>query len=101
MYRLVYPTGESETVLNVPRFDFNWQPFLLPQPKVLRKEPAFECTAHFDNSANHLGNPDPNVEVRWGDQSWEEMMIGWFDLAVDAGRNPRDVCPKTTAVGGD
>jgi hypothetical protein len=102
VYRLVYPTGESETVLNVPRFDFNWQLFYyLDQPKVLPKGTRIECTAHFDNSANHPGNPDPTVEVRWGDQSWEEMMIGWFDLAVDAGRNPRDVLRKNKAAGSD
>src|SRR5262249_34868543 len=94
-FRLVYPTGESEIVLNVPRFDFNWQLFYyLDKPKLLPKGTRIECTAHFDNSANHPGNPDPNVEVRWGEQSWEEMMIGWFDLAVDAGKNPRDVFRK-------
>jgi hypothetical protein len=94
-YRLVYPSGESEIVLNVPRFDFNWQLFYyLETPKLLPKGTRIECTAHFDNSANHPGNPDPAAEVRWGDQSWEEMMIGWFDLAVEAGKNPRDVVGK-------
>jgi mono/diheme cytochrome c family protein len=94
-YRLVYPTGESETILNVPRFDFNWQLFYyLDTPKLLPKGTRIECTAHFDNSANHPGNPDPNSEVRWGDQSWEEMMIGWFDLAVAADRNPKEVLRK-------
>jgi hypothetical protein len=94
-YRLVYPSGESEIVLNVPRFDFNWQLFYyLETPKLLPKGTRIECTAHFDNSANHPGNPDPTAEVRWGDQSWEEMMIGWFDLSVEAGKNPRDVIGK-------
>jgi hypothetical protein len=102
LYRLVYPSGESETILNVPRFDFNWQFFYyLEEPKLLPKGTRIECTAHFDNSANHPGNPNPNVEVRWGDQSWEEMMIGWFDLAVDAGKNPRDVFKKKKAQGSD
>ena len=102
VYKLVYPTGETETVLNVPRFDFNWQLFYyLDQPKVLPAGTRIECTAHFDNSPNHPGNPDPGAEVRWGDQSWEEMMIGWFDLAVDAGRNPRDVFKKVKAAGAD
>ena len=94
-YRLVYPTGEWEIILNVPRFDFNWQLFYyLETPKLLPKGTRIECTAHFDNSSNHPGNPDPAAEVRWGDQSWEEMMIGWFDLAVEAGANPRDVLQR-------
>jgi hypothetical protein len=101
-FRLVYPTGESEIALNVPRFDFNWQFFYyLDQQKVLPKGTRIECTAHFDNSSNHAGNPDPTVEVRWGDQSWQEMMIGWFDLAVDTGTNPRDVLAKKQAAGTD
>src|SRR5205085_1974367 len=83
-YRLVYPTGETQTVLSVPKYDFNWQLFYyFEQPVVLPKGTKIECTAHFDNSANNPANPNPAAEVRWGDQSWEEMMIGWFDLAID------------------
>ena len=61
-----------------------------------------ECTAHFDNSPNNRYNPDPKAEVRWGDQTWEEMMIGWFDIAVAADKNPRDVFkePKKTQSAG-
>ena len=61
---------------------------------MLPKRTRIECSAHFDNCSNHPGNPDPAAEVRWGDQSWEEMMIGWFDLAVEAGANPRDVLQR-------
>ncbi len=50
---------------------------------MLPKGTRIECTAHFDNSANNPDNPDPKTEVKWGDQSWEEMMIGWFDVAFD------------------
>jgi hypothetical protein len=97
-YRLVYPTGESETILNVPRFDFNWQLFYyLEKPKLLPKGTRIECTAHFDNSANHPGNPDATSEVKWGEQSWEEMMIGWFELSVDARTDPKDVFKKKAA----
>ena len=86
------------TIPNAPRFDFNWQLFYyLEKPKLLPKGTRIECTAHFDNSANHRGNPDPGSEVKWGDQSWEEMMIGWFELSVDAGTNPKDVFKKKTA----
>jgi hypothetical protein len=91
-YRLVYPTGEKQTVLSVPKYDFNWQLFYyFSDPIVLPKGTKIECTAHFDNSPNNRYNPDPNKEVRWGDQTWEEMMIGWFDVAVDAGKDPVDV----------
>jgi hypothetical protein len=43
------------------------------------------CIAHFDNSEANLNNPDPTADVRWGDQTWEEMMIGYFDIAVPKG----------------
>ena len=87
--RIVYPTGESEVLLRVPRYDFNWQlSYYLEKPLVVTKGTRIECTAHFDNSANNAANPNPKEEVRWGDQSWEEMMIGWFDLAFDPAMKP-------------
>jgi len=91
-YRAVYPTGETQTLLSVPKYDFNWQLFYyLSEPIVLPKGTRIDCTAHFDNSPNNKYNPDPKAEVRWGDQTWEEMMIGWFDVAVDAASDPADV----------
>ena len=91
-YRLVYPTGEKQIVLSVPHYDFNWQLFYyFSDPIVLPTGTKIECTAHFDNSPNNRYNPDSKKEVRWGDQTWEEMMIGWFDVAVDAGKDPVDV----------
>jgi hypothetical protein len=91
-YRAVYPTGEEQTLLSVPNYDFNWQLFYyLSDPIVLPKGTRIDCTAHFDNSPNNKYNPDPKAEVRWGDQTWEEMMIGWFDVAVDANSDPVDV----------
>jgi hypothetical protein len=91
-YRAVYPTGEEQTLLSVPKYDFNWQLFYyLSDPIVLPKGTRIDCTAHFDNSPNNKYNPDPKAEVRWGDQTWEEMMIGWFDVAVDANSDPVDV----------
>ncbi|BDC52471.1 hypothetical protein F183_A47860 [Bryobacterales bacterium F-183] len=83
-YTAVYPTGEREVLLNVPKYDFNWQlGYRYASPKPLPKGTRIECVAHFDNSPNNPANPNPNSEVRWGDQSWEEMMIGWFDVAID------------------
>lgn len=88
-YRAVYPTGESEVLLHVPKYDFNWQiTYELEKPIPLPKGTRLECTAHFDNSPNNPYNPDSNVEVSWGDQSWEEMMIGFFSLTVDVEQDP-------------
>ena len=91
-YRAVYPTGETQTLLKVPHYDFNWQlAYALKDQLLLPKETRIECTAHHDNSANNKYNPDPTKEVRWGDQTYEEMMIGWFDVAFDANLDPRAI----------
>lgn len=88
-YRAVYPSGEKELLLRVPKYDFNWQLFYyVAGEKILPKGTRIECTAHYDNSANNPANPDPKAEVRWGDQSWEEMMIGWFDVAFERNLDP-------------
>ena len=87
VFRAVYPTGETETLLNIPRYDFNWQPYYyLETPKLLPRGTRIECTAVFDNSSNNPFNPDPNATILWGPQSWDEMMIGWLDVAVEPGR---------------
>jgi hypothetical protein len=94
-YRLVYPTGESEMALKVPNFSFNWQlGYDETKPVVLPKGTRMECTAHFDNSSNNPLNPNPNVEVKWGDQSWEEMMIGWVGVIIDAKADPTKVIQR-------
>lgn len=74
-----YPDGESEILLDVPRYDFNWQlRYDLVEPKLMPAGTRLHCIAHFDNSEDNLSNPDPSEAVTWGDQTWEEMMIGWF-----------------------
>jgi len=84
-YIAYYPDGRSETLLTVPKYDFNWQiTYDLAQPKVLPKGTRIEVIAHFDNSAKNIYNPDPTQTVQWGDQTWEEMMIGFFTTLVDA-----------------
>jgi hypothetical protein len=78
-----YPDGTSETLLSVPRYDFNWQiTYELAQPKVLPKGTKVEVIAHYDNSPANKYNPDPTKDVRWGDQTWEEMMIGFWGTVV-------------------
>jgi hypothetical protein len=66
----------------MPAYDFNWQTnYVLAEPKLLPEGTEMVCTALFDNSEENLHNPDSSKEVRWGDQTWEEMMIGWYDIA--------------------
>ena len=82
-YRVTYPSGESETLLEVPHYDFNWQlTYELAKPKVLPKGTVIDCVAHYDNSPNNRFNPDPTKEVHYGEQTWEEMMFGFFDVSV-------------------
>jgi hypothetical protein len=88
-YKLVYPDGTSKVLLRVPKYDFNWQlSYIVKEPIAAPKGSRIECVAHHDNSANNKFNPDPTVTVRWGDQTWEEMMIGWIDYTLD-GQNLR------------
>ena len=69
----------------MPHYNWHWQNwYTLDQPIVLPKGTKIECTAHFDNSANNPDNADPNREVPWGEQSWDEMMVGFFNLVFDA-----------------
>jgi peroxiredoxin len=76
-----YPDGREEILLNVPHYDFNWQnSYILMLPKLMPKGTTLNCTAVFDNSAANLANPDPSATVRWGDQTWDEMMIGYFSM---------------------
>ena len=83
-YKLVYPDGTSKVLLSVPKYDFNWQlSYFLKQPVAAPKGSRLECVAHHDNSDKNKFNPDPSKEVRWGPQTWEEMMIGWFDYTLD------------------
>jgi hypothetical protein len=83
-YTAVYPDGRSEIVLQVPKYDFNWQLlYRFKEPLLLPKGSRLDCVAHFDNSPNNKYNPDPAKEVRWGPQTWEEMMIGWFDYVTE------------------
>jgi hypothetical protein len=84
LFRAEYPDGRREILLNVPRFDFAWQSdFWLAEPIRLPKGAKLHVTAHFDNSPANANNPDPKATVRWGDQTWEEMMIGYFTYTVD------------------
>lgn len=80
----ILPGGKVQPLLNVPRFNFNWQMvYRYKEPLRLPKGSQIHTVAHFDNSAENPNNPDPSRIVNWGDQTWQEMMIGWMDFAYD------------------
>jgi hypothetical protein len=88
-YRAVYPTGETSVLLRVPNYNFNWQLAYKPaEPITLPAGTRIECTAHFDNSPNNPGNPDATATVKFGEQSWEEMMVGFMDVATPVSQGP-------------
>jgi hypothetical protein len=94
-FDLLTPDGSRETLLKVPQYDFNWQhSYTAAEPLKVGFGTTIECFATFDNSANNKYNPDPTKEVRWGDQTWDEMMIGFMDVAFDAHKSPRDIFAK-------
>jgi mono/diheme cytochrome c family protein len=83
-YIAIYPDGREETLLSVPKYDFEWQiTYQLAEPKLLPKGSKLRVIAHFDNSTNNKFNPDPTKDVKWGDQTWEEMMIGFYGTIAE------------------
>jgi hypothetical protein len=90
-YSMIRPAGnpgdgQPDTLLRVRPYDFYWQLYYrLATPLPIKAGTRLEWIATYDNSANNPRNPDPSAEVRYGLQSWEEMMVGFFDVAVDAG----------------
>jgi hypothetical protein len=80
---LIRPGEDSEVLLDVPAYDFNWQTaYRLETPLTLPAGSFLRCMGYFDNSERNLANPDPERDVYWGDQTDDEMMIGYFDVAV-------------------
>jgi hypothetical protein len=96
-YDVIYPTGETQTVLKVNDWSLNWQlSYVLDQPLKLQPGAKIKATAWWDNSANNPANPDPKADVKWGEQSWEEMLIGFFDVAVDPKITNRNMYSRRT-----
>ncbi|HEX4164732.1 MAG TPA: thiol-disulfide isomerase [Bryobacteraceae bacterium] len=94
-FRVRYPNGREEILLQVPHYSYNWQlSYYLEKPLDLPAGTVVECTAYFDNSVNNPLNPDPGKAVRFGPQSWDEMMIGYFEVAVDLDVNLRGLLLK-------
>jgi hypothetical protein len=81
-YEALYPNGKRETLLSVPHYDFNWQTsYQFAQPKKLPAGTWIVCSGGFDNSPLNPSNPDPAKRVAWGDQSFDEMFIGFMEMA--------------------
>jgi hypothetical protein len=79
-FTLIRADGSREVLLSVPRYDFNWQTnYYLAEPLHVPKGSTIEFVVHYDNSAGNPNNPDPGRFVSWGEQSWDEMMIGFFE----------------------
>lgn len=101
-YEAVFPDGRREMLLDVPHYDFNWQTsYRLAEPRKLPTGTRMHCVAKYDNSENNPSNPDPKARVRWGEQTWNEMMIGYFDIAAprSAAAAPDDKEPAIPAEG--
>lgn len=85
-YELTLPDGKKETLLDVPHYDFNWQTgYRLSELRTIPRGSKFQGFASYDNSPNNLANPDPSKTVTWGEQSWDEMFLGYFDIVVPKG----------------
>jgi Copper type II ascorbate-dependent monooxygenase, C-terminal domain len=83
-YNLLEPGGRVRTLLRIPHYDFYWQlSYRLQDPIPLKAGTVLQAVATFDNSKNNPHNPDPDSAVMWGEQTWAEMMVGFFDVAVD------------------
>jgi hypothetical protein len=90
-FRLIYPSGKTETVFKA-KWDFNWQVgYDLAQPISMPKGTRIVGVAHYDNSANNKFNPDPNKLVIWGDQNWDEMQNCFVGVLVDPTVNPATI----------
>jgi hypothetical protein len=100
-YEAVFPDGTSEILVDVPKYDFNWQlTYELAEPKLLPAGSKLLCTAYYDNSADNIANPDPATTVTWGPQTWDEMMIGYYATVTveEDAHKPRTVAPQTPAA---
>ena len=84
-YDIVHDDGSVEVLLRV-NYHFHWQlSYRLAEPRVLKAGTRLQAIAWYDNSKNNPHNPDPEKTVMWGDQTSDEMMVGFFDVAIPAG----------------
>ncbi|HTI51249.1 MAG TPA: redoxin family protein [Planctomycetaceae bacterium] len=85
-YEALTADGKRETVLDIPRYDFNWQLlYRYAEPRTFKKGTVLKFNATFDNSAANPANPDPKLTVRWGEQTYDEMIVGYVEYFVPVG----------------
>jgi peroxiredoxin/mono/diheme cytochrome c family protein len=85
-FTITKPGESPQVLLSVPAYDFGWQTYyILSEPMILPKGTRVDCVAHFDNSESNPYNPDPSKMISWGEQTFEEMMIGYLDMDVAVG----------------
>jgi hypothetical protein len=100
LYKATYPDGRSEILLSIPRYNFNWQVYYYPEkPIALPKGTRIDVLAHFDNSTANKMNPDPTKAVRFGEQTWDEMMNGFFDYTLDNQSLTKEAALSKAAAG--
>jgi len=81
LYELHYPDGKEETLLSVPEYDFNWQTaYRFKEPKEVPAGTKVHLTGWWDNSADNESNPNPDIEITWGEATDEEMLFGWISF---------------------
>lgn len=94
-YNLIDEHGKAETLLRV-NYDFYWQlSYRLAEPRLVKAGTELQAVAWYDNSSKNPHNPDPNSPVTWGDQTYNEMMVGFFDVAVPASMSKADFFLRT------
>src|SRR5487761_1910621 len=99
-YEITYPDGRHEVLLDVPHYDFNWQlAYVLAEPRTVPAGTRIDTTAWYDNSPNNKYNPDPTKEVHWGDQTFQEMMIGFFNYKIPVDRPDPPKAERPTRAG--
>jgi hypothetical protein len=82
-YEAEYPDGRREVLLDVPRYEFDWQNiYVLAEPKPMPEGTIVRCQAQYDNSTDNLNNPDPSAEVNYGEQTNDEMLVGYMDVTL-------------------
>lgn len=82
--RAFYPDGRSELLLDVPNYSFSWQTvYYMKKAAAIPKGTRLMVTGYFDNSAKNKYNPDPKQAVRFGEPTYDDMMIGWMEYTID------------------
>jgi len=94
-YVIVYPDGREQSVLNVPKYDFNWQLFYeLEKPLNISAGSKIVAIGHYDNSLKTKYNPAPDKEVFWSEQSWDEMYEPYFHFTIDSQDLTKKITPQ-------